>query len=91
MMVCQRRAGGQLGPHSRGFNMKFLPKGALLAVAALGSTSLGLAHGAQALLAAKAERVAQCPSVDQCGLSLTSFMLTACPGLTLSPTLTMGR
>ena len=54
--------------------MRFFPKGALVAILALGSTSLGIAHGVHWLLVAKAERAAQCPSVDQCGLSLTSLI-----------------
>ncbi|MEQ1499488.1 MAG: hypothetical protein ABL914_12610 [Novosphingobium sp.] len=55
--------------------MRFFPKGALFAIAALGSTSLGLAHGTQALLAAKADRGQQCQSVDQCGMALASLII----------------
>lgn len=55
--------------------MKFFPKGALVAILVLGSTSLGIAHGVQGLLAAKSERTAQCQSGDQCGLSLTSLIM----------------
>ena len=36
--------------------MRFFPKGALLAILVLGSTSLGVAHGVQGLLAVKAEQ-----------------------------------
>ncbi len=54
--------------------MRFFPKGALIAILVLGSTTLGIAHGVQGLLVAKAEQAPQCPSVDQCGLSLTSLI-----------------
>ena len=54
--------------------MRFFPKGALLAILVVGSTSLGVAHGVHGFLAVKAERAPQCPSVDQCGLSLTSLI-----------------
>lgn len=53
--------------------MRFFPKGALLAIVALGTTSLGLAHGVQAMLVAKVDQSPQCSSVDACGVSLTSL------------------
>lgn len=54
--------------------MKFFPRGALIAILVLGSTSLGIAHGVHGLLASKTDQTPQCPSVDQCGLSLTSLI-----------------